>query len=95
MLHNALHHPDDVNAPFDLQRVDALISILARLAEMKENREVLRMYIFCAELKRRAGAAVKTYEAHMDEHQVGNRENAQNPVRLLVDSRPHKSAVDL
>jgi hypothetical protein len=63
---------------------------------MKGNREVLRMHVFCVELKRRAMAAVTNYEAHMNEHQAGDRRgNIDNSIRLPVDSVPHKSALGL
>src|SRR5437667_8747886 len=89
LLHNALHHPHDIHAPFDLQRVDPLISILATLARMKGNREVFRMHGFCVELKRRAMAAVAAYEANVDRHQTGNRKgNIGSSIRLSVGSTP-------
>jgi hypothetical protein len=63
---------------------------------MEGNREVVRMHVFCVELKRRALAAVTKYETDMDKHQTGNqKDNIENSRRLPVDSMPHKSALTL
>jgi len=63
---------------------------------MEGNREVVRMHVFCVELKRRAIEAVTKYETDMDEHQTGNqKDNIKNSGRLPVDSMPHESALTL
>jgi hypothetical protein len=91
LLHNVLHHPSDLNAWSDLQRVEPLINVLAALAENKENKEVLRIHVFCVELRRRAMAALHLYEAQIEGYGGRNEmgyigEGRDDPEALLADS---------
>jgi len=72
LLHNVLHHPYDMNANDDLQRVEPLLGILGVLAESKKDGELNRMHLFCVELRRRARTAVDRLEAFVFEYRGRN-----------------------
>ena len=75
LLQNALHHPEDSRAAADVECVGLLIDILPTLSRNCEDkqilRDVIRMNVFCVELRRRAIAAGHCYHDLLQSYSNG------------------------